>query len=177
MTHVSHILVHNKCALVAALVVGLVLGLGHVSSTVQAQEKKRAKYGTLKLQTSPAGFPLLVDGQPSGQTTADYRDFDLGPGVHTIGIVLPNGQDWTREIEIQAGRIKCVALNYRSQTPPAVSPCPFSVSVSAPTTVSDGEIITFTADATYGGRGPLNYTWSVTPSDAKILNGGGTRTI
>ena len=43
--------------------------------------------------------------------------------------------------------------------------------------MTDGEIITFTADTTYGGRGPLNYTWSVTPGEAKILNGAGTRTI
>jgi len=176
MSNARQIVLHNRCALVAALAVGLLLGLGHLSSSVKAQEKKRGKYGTLKLQTNPAGFPLAVDGQPSGQTTTDYRDFDLAPGVHTIGLTLPNGQNWTREIDIQAGRIKCVALNYRNR-PLVESPCPYPVNVSAPTTVNDGDIITFTADVTYGGRAPLNYTWSVTPSDAKILSGAGTRTI
>jgi hypothetical protein len=144
------------------------------ASRSYAQKQKLAKYGTIKIQTSPGGFPIAVDGKPSGETTADYRDFDLGPGVHTIGISLPNGQHWTREIDVAAGRIKCLALNYRPVPPPVESPCPYPVNLSAPPTVSDGEIITFTADVNYRGPAALNYTWTVSPADAKILIGAGT---
>ena len=149
----------------------------HPASSLYAQKKKLATYGTIKIQTSPGGFPIAVDGRPSGETTSDYRDFDLGPGLHTIGISLPNGQRWTREIDVAAGRIKCLALNYRPVPPPVESPCPYPVNLSAPPTVSEGEIITFTADVTYGGRSALKYTWTVSPAEAKILSGAGTRTI
>jgi len=73
-------------------------------------------------------------------TSTDYREFDRDPGIHTIVITLPSGQHWTREIDLEAGRIKCVALNYRA-APPMKSPCPYPVNVSAPAQVNEGEII------------------------------------
>ena len=165
----------GKFALAALL--AFVFCFANPASSSSAQKKKLAKYGTIKIQTTPGGFPIAVDGKPSGETSADYRDFDLGPGLHTIGISLPDGQHWTREIDVAAGRIKCVALNYRPLPPPVESPCPYPINLSAPPAVSDGEIITFTADVTYGGRAALNYTWTVSPPNVKILSGAGTRTI
>jgi hypothetical protein len=162
---------------VAALV-ALTFCMVHPASTAFAKKRKLAKYGTIKILSTPGGLPIEVDGRPEGVTSTDYREFDRDPGVHTIVITLPNGQRWTREIDLEAGRIKCVAINYRQPPPPPVrSYCPYPVNLSAPTQVIEGEIITYTADVAYSGSSPLNYTWTVSPSSAKLLSGGGTPTI
>ncbi|MGH9968211.1 MAG: PEGA domain-containing protein [Pyrinomonadaceae bacterium] len=156
----------------------LVLTVFSVPTSTAYASRKLAKYGTIKVQTNPAGLPIEVDGRPEGNTTSDWRAWDKDPGVHTVVISLPNGQRWTREISLEAGRIKCVTLNYRPGPPPvAKSPCPFPVNLSAPTSVNEGEVITYTADVTYAGASPLNYTWTVSPASAKILSGPGTPTV
>jgi PKD domain-containing protein len=166
---------YGKFAFAALL--ALTFCMANPASTAYAKKRKLAKYGTIKILSTPGGLPIEVDGKPEGTTTTDYRAFDRDPGVHTIVITLPNGQKWTRDIDLQAGRIKCVALNYR-QPPPAIkSPCPFPVNISAPTQVSEGEVITYTADVAYNGTSALNYTWTVSPAKAKVLSGAGTPTI
>jgi len=168
-------LAHGKFAFAALL--AITYCLAYPSTTAHAK-KKPAKYGTIKVQTTPAGLPIEVDGKPEGKTTSDWRAWDRDPGVHTVVIVLPNGQRWTREIILEGGRIKCVALNYRPGQPlAATSPWPFPVNLSAPSQVTDGEVITYTADTTYKGSSPLNYTWTVSPANAKVLSGAGTPTI
>jgi hypothetical protein len=150
----------------------------HPASTAHAAKKRKlAKYGTIKILSTPGGLPIEVDGRPEGVTSTDYREFDRDPGVHTIVVTLPNGQRWTREIDLEAGRIKCVAINYRQPPPPVKSACPYPVNLSAPTQVTEGEIITYTADVAYSGTAPLNYTWTVSPGNAKVLSGVGTPTI
>lgn len=157
--------------------VALVFVVAQPSSIANAKPKK-AKYGTIKVLSTPAGLPLTVDGKSYGVTSTDYRAIDLDPGVHTVVITLPNGQSWTREVDLPAGRIKCIALNYRpAPPPPPKSPCPFPVNVSAPSTANEGEIITYTADVAYSGTAGLTYTWTVSPGNANILNGQGTPTI
>lgn len=140
-------------------------------------KNKKAAYGIIKIQTTPGGLPLDIDGKPQGVTTTDYREFELQPGLHTILISLPSGQRWTREISIEAARKKCVVLNYRPPAPKPASPCPYPVNLSAPVRVSEGDVITFTADTAYSGKAVLNYTWTVSPNDAKIISGAGTPTI
>lgn len=149
----------------------------HPASTAYAKKGKLAKYGTIKILSTPGGLPIAVDGKPEGVTSTDYREFDRDPGVHTIVVTLPNGQRWTREIDLEAGRIKCVALNYRQPPPPIKSACPYPVNISAPTQVTEGEIITYTADVAYNGSSRLNFTWTVSPGNAKLLSGAGTPTI
>ena len=145
-------------------------------STAYAK-RKPAKYGVIKIQTSPGGLPIEVDGKAEGTTTTDWRSWNKEPGLHTVVIGLPDGQRWTREFTLDPGRIKCVTLNYRPGQPLAVSPCPYPVNLSAPVSVNEGEVITYTADVTYKGTSPLNYTWTVSPAEAKILSGLGTPTI
>lgn len=150
--------------------------VAHPGATSYA--KKKPKYGTIKILTVPGGFPLEVDGRSFGVTSTEYRSLDLDPGIRRISISLPDGHRWTREINIIAGRIKCLALTYRpAPPPPPPSPCPFPVNVSAPQTVNDGEVITFLADHSYTGGSKLNYTWTVSPANARILSGAGTPTL
>ena len=170
----SRYLAPGKFAFAALL--ALTFCVAHPTSTGYAK-KKPAKYGTIKVQTTPAGLPIEVDGKPEGDTTTDGRAWERDPGLHMIVISLPNGQRWTREINLEAGRIKCIALNYRPGLPPPMSPCPFPVNLSAPATVNEGEIITYTSDVAYGGTSALNYTWTVSPGNARILSGVGTPTI
>ena len=157
----------------------MVFCLAHPASIGYAKDKKKQPppFGTIRIQTTPGGFPLDIDGKPQGPTTTDYREFELPPGLHTIVISLPSGQQWSREVSIAAARRKCVVLNYRPPVPKAASPCPFPVNLSAPVSVSEGDVITFTADTTYNGKAALNYIWTLSPNDAKIISGTGTPTI
>ena len=145
-------------------------------SNVSAKPKK-AKYGTIKILTTPGGLLLTIDGKSRGETTTEYRGFDLDPGLHNVQVRLPNGQFWIRDIEVPAGRVKCVVVNYRPLPPIAKSPCPFPVNISAPKQVTDGEIITYAAEVVYSGTAGLRYTWTVTPSSARIISGLGTPTL
>lgn len=146
------------------------------ASNVSAKTKK-AKYGTIKILTTPGGLMLTIDGKPRGETATDYRAFDLEPGMHNVQVRLPNGKFWIRDIEVPAGRVKCVVVNYRPLPPIAKSPCPFPVNISAPKQVTDGEIITYTADVAYNGPAGLKYNWKVIPSSARIISGLGTSTL
>jgi len=147
------------------------------STTFAKSKKKKPAYGIVKIQTNPAGFPLDIDGKPQGSTTTEYREFELAPGLHTIVISLPSGQKWSREVSIEAARKKCVVLNYRPPAPKPPSPCPYPVNLSAPTSVAEGDVITFTADTAYSGTAALNYSWAISPAEAKIISGNGTPTI
>src|SRR6185503_20906503 len=79
--------------------------------------------------------------------------------------------------ELPAGRIKCVVVNYKPLPPLPKSPCPYPLNVSAPQQVTEGEIITYTADVSYTGTAPLKYTWRVTPSSARVVSGLGSPTL
>jgi len=158
---------YAKFALAALL--ALTFCMAHPASSVYAKKRKVAKYGSIKILSTPGGLSIEIDGRPEGETTTDYRSFDRDPGVHTVVITLPDGQRWTREINLEAGRIKCVAINYRSSPPIAKSPCPYPVSLSVDAEVDEGDVITFSADTAYSGSALLNYTWTVSPNSAKIL--------
>lgn len=141
-------------------------------------EAKTPSYGRIELSTNPGGYPLLIDGKPSGMTTTTATVLDLSPGRHTVEVQMPNGSRWVHEFNIIAGRKNCIVLSYvpRPITVPK-SPCPYPVNVSAPSNVNDGDTISFSSDVAYGGSSALNYTWTVSPAGAKILSGAGTPTI
>jgi hypothetical protein len=163
-----------KSSFAAFLVLGFCLS--HPAMTY-AKKRKPASYGTVKIRAFPEGLPLEIDGKPAGETTSVDRVFDhLEPGLHTLVITLPDGRRWSREVKVDAGRIKCLALNYRPAAAPDFS-CPYPVSISAPSKVNEGEIITYTGDVSYKGASELNYTWTVTPASAKVISGTGTATI
>lgn len=157
-----------------AAFLALTFCLAHPASSAYAKKKKLAKYGSIKILSTPGGLPIEIDGKDEGVTTTDYRSFDRDPGLHNIVITLPNGQRWTREIDLAAGRIKCLAINFRP-APVVTSPCPYPVSLAVDAEVNEGDVITFTADTAYSGSAPLNYTWDVSPREAKILNSAGNK--
>lgn len=158
---------YGKIALAA--LIALTFCMAHPASSVYAKKRKLAKYGSIKILSTPGGLPIEIDGRSEGLTTSDYRAFDLDPGLHTVVIALPNGQRWTREIDLAAGHIKCVAIAFKA-APVVTSPCPYPVSLLVDAEVNEGEVVTFNADTAYSGTSPLNYTWSVTPNEAKILS-------
>ncbi|HEX8335508.1 MAG TPA: PEGA domain-containing protein [Pyrinomonadaceae bacterium] len=173
--------------LLAAAVVALVACAAlFAAGDAQAKKQKNKKNqqpttGRIEVSTQPGGYPITIDGQPAGETTDYVRAIELEPGQHTVTIQFPNGTPWTQTFNIIAGRKNCIALNYRPRTIelPAIaaSPCPYPVNVTAPAQVSDGDIVTFTADVGYQGPSALNYTWTVSPPAARILSGVGTPTI
>jgi hypothetical protein len=146
-------------------------------STNAFAKSKKAKHGTIKILTTPGGLLLTIDGKAYGETLTEYRAIDLEPGVHNVTVRLPNGNLWIREIDLPAGRIKCITVNYKPLPPAPKSPCPFPVNVSAPQNVAEGEIITFTADTNYSGTASLKYNWVLSPATARIMSGAGTPTI
>ncbi len=150
-----------------------------VSTTEACDKKSKLGYGRIEVATNPGGYPILVDGKPSGETTTTTRLLDLPPGRHTVEIQMPNGARWVREFNVLAGRKNCIVLNYRPKTitVPGKSPCPYPVSISAPATVNDGDTVTFASDTSYGGNMALTYTWTVSPPSARIVSGAGTPTI
>src|SRR5262245_18666681 len=166
----------GKLKFVFAAMLALTFFAAHPASTASAKSKK-AKYGTIKIQTNPGGLLLMIDGKTVGETTTDYRAFDLDAGIHNVQVTLPNGQFWIREVDLPAGRVKCVVVNYRPLPPLPKSPCPFPVNISAPKQVTDGEIITYTADIAYSGNSALKYNWKITPSSARIISGLGSPTL
>jgi hypothetical protein len=169
-------------ALLAVLALAAAASLPN--SGVQAKQKNKKNQpttGRIEVSTQPGGYPITIDGQPAGETTDYVRAIDLEPGSHTVEILFPNNTRWSQVFNILPGRKNCIALNYRPRTidVPAVpvSPCPYPVNVTAPATVNDGDIVTFTADVGYQGQSALNYTWTVSPPAARILSGVGTPTI
>ncbi|HEY0080162.1 MAG TPA: PEGA domain-containing protein [Pyrinomonadaceae bacterium] len=152
----------------------------------EPEPKLRKGLGRIQVSTTPEGYPIFIDGNEAGKTTTFVRRFDLPEGPHTVRILFPpdaNGREntWSHTFNLVSGRRECVNLNYRPRTisiPRAtVSPCPYPVNVSAPATVNDGDIITFTAGVDYEGPSALNYTWTVSPPSARIVSGAGTPTI
>lgn len=176
MSAVHRFILSRSFKFAFAILFALVFFAVQPGNNVSAKPKK-AKFGTIKILTTPGGLLLTIDGKPRGETLTEYRAFDLEPGMHNVMITLPNGQPWRREIEVPAGRVKCVVVTYRPLPPLPKSPCPFPVSISAPEKVTEGEIITYTADVAYTGDASLKYNWKVSPASARIISGMGSPTL
>ena len=167
----------------ALLLIALLIGVA--APEARAVQKNRKVIppttGRIEVTTNPGGNPIIIDGRPAGETTEFVRQIDLPPGPHTVEIIFPNGTRWSNAFNIIAGRRECIALNYRPRTiniPAAVvSPCPYPVNITVPATINDGDIVTFSSDVSYEGQSALNYTWTVSPANARIINGAGTPTI
>jgi hypothetical protein len=169
---------HRRAFLKLSFSILFALSFCFAQGLTEARADKKPAYGRINVSTTPGGYPLLIDGKPAGETTVQARLLDLPPGPHTVEIVFPNGNRWVREFNIVAGRQNCIALNYRARAVVAPEmPCPYPVNVSAPSSVNEGDTITFASDVSYSGSSALNYTWTVSPPSARIISGAGTPTI
>jgi PEGA domain-containing protein len=172
---------HKHSTIIKAAVtitIALSFALACTSTTAYAKKKRKVNYGTVEITTNPGGFPLRIDGKSEGSTSTTARIIELAPGRHTLEIMLPNGGRWVRDFEVEKARKLCVNLNYHPKKYTITkNPCPYPVNVSAPVSVNDGDLITFTSDVAYGGSAPLSYTWTVTPAEARIVSGAGSATI
>lgn len=174
----KRIMVTNSTLLKFAITAMIAISFALVSTSATAYAAKKVKYGQILVSTNPGGMPISIDGRPEGTTTTDIRTIELDPGPHNVEITLPNGGRWVRNFEIERGRKLCLNLNYHPKSFTVTkSPCPYPVNVSSPLTVNDGDLITFASDVAYAGTGSLNYTWTVSPSEARIVSGAGTPTI
>jgi len=178
MNH-KKIMVANSSLFKFAVTAMIALSFALICTSSEAYAaKKKVKYGQILVSTNPGGMPISIDGRPEGSTTTDIRTIELDPGHHNVEITLPNGGRWVRDFDVERGRKLCLNLNYHPKSyTVSKSPCPYPVNVSSPMSVNDGDLITFASDVAYGGTGSLNYTWTVSPAEARIVSGAGTPTI
>jgi len=148
-----------------------------IPATAEAKKTQPANHGTIKIQSNPPNLPLELDGKSYGATTSEYTAINLLAGIHTITITLPDGNVWQREVELRAGRVKCISIKYRPAMVVATALCPFPVKLFGPAQVSEGQIISFSSEASYAGASSLHYTWTLSPANARILSGDGTNKI
>ena len=178
MNHKKIMAAFNSSFFKFALTAMIALSFALVCTSSTAYAAKKVKYGQILVSTNPGGMPISIDGRPEGTTTTDIRTIELDPGHHNVEITLPNGGRWVRDFDIERGRKLCLNLNYHPKSYTVTkSPCPYPVNVSSPASVNDGDLITFASDVAYNGTGPLNYTWTVSPAEARIVSGAGTATI
>ena len=176
MIHAAH--TRLNLLLLACALVFVSAGL---SGNVYAQRNGGTQNGRIEVSTTPGGYPIIVDGQQRGTTSTTVQLIELEPGRHTVEIQFPNNTRWVRNFDIAANKKQCITLNWRPKTisieRPVKSPCPYPVNISAPDSVREGDIITFSSDVNYAGQSALNYTWTISPPTARIVSGAGTPTI
>ena len=150
------------------------------------KERKPKDYGRITVTTPPTGaeapvaYPLLIDGKDYGltSTTPDVeraRTIDIPVGQHLVEVIFSPTKRFSQTVTVLGGKRHCFCLKYAKNI--ITQPCPTSLSVSAPSQVNDGDVITFSSDVAYGGTSALNYTWTISPASAKIVSGAGTPTI
>lgn len=160
-------------------VIGLMLTLGWTTVFANnADEKNRRpkNTGILSVKTTPAAYPVRVDGQVVGMSGVDSAaEFYLAPGLHRVEVEGPNGQMFSKEIEIKRGAKNCVCLKVIEET--TKRPCPYDIYLSGPDRVIEGDLITFASNnRVTTGAIPVIYNWTVS-SNARITSGGGTPSI
>ena len=159
-----------------ALVAVLALWAVPIAAKDKKDKKKRTvDYGRIKVTSNYPDAPVLVDGVERGRTGPNPVEIDMPPGTYTVEVPFSSAKVYRTTVDVVAGKQNCLCLNYTKRTIPL--PCPYPVEVSAPEAVNDGDLITFVADVGYAGSGTLNYTWTITPSTARIVRGDGTNTI
>jgi hypothetical protein len=144
------------------------------------KQKQPKNTGILSVKATPTALPVKVDGKIVGMSgTTEGAEFYLTPGVHLVEIEGPNGQKFTREINVVKDVKNCICLNVVEKK--TTRPCPYNIVVDGPNRVEEGSLITFSARdlaaASAISAVALNYAWKVTPSSARITSGLGTSAI
>jgi len=161
-------------------IIGLMLafGLTTVFASVNDDKIKRPKnMGILSVKTTPAAFPVKVDGQIVGMSGVSApAEFYLSPGTHRVEIEGPNGQTFSKELEIRRNAKNCICIKIVEEN--ISRPCPYDIRVDGPDKVLEGDLITFAAfNAVTASETPLKYNWTVSPEAVRITSGQGTPSI
>jgi len=140
-----------------------------------ADDKKRPKNtGTLTVRTTPASYPVKIDGVYAGMSgVGTATEFYLTPGLHTVEVAGPNGSIFTREIEIRKDRKHCVCLKVLEET--TTRPCPYTFRLEGPSEIEEGDLVTFSALNSGSAPIPIRYAWNV--SAGRVTSGLGSPTI
>lgn len=167
---------NNKIGMkwVFALSLLLVAGLPALAKD-KKPKTKRPDYGRIEVTSKTPDAPVRVNGVERGRTGPNALQIDLPPGSYDVEVEFSPTKIYRQTVIVEAGRRNCLCLNYVKTT--RVLPCPYTVEVSAPSVVNDGDLITFVSDVNYNGPGVLSYAWSVVPAAATIVRGAGTNTI
>ncbi|HEX8143854.1 MAG TPA: hypothetical protein VF553_14745 [Pyrinomonadaceae bacterium] len=163
-------------------IVALIFLLSCFTAQAEAAAKKERRpkdYGRITVTTPPTPYPLRIDGRDYGMTSTtpvdQARAIDIPIGKHLVEVIFSPTKRFSQEVNVLGGQRHCFCLNYTKNI--ITQPCPTNLTVSAPSQVNDGDVITFASDVAYGGTSALNYTWTVSPASARIVSGAGTPTI
>lgn len=170
-------------------VFGLILTLGLSSVLAGGSDKKKKKdtkrpknSGALKVTTAPMLMTVKVDGQVLGMSgmkdapNDDIPVYYLSPGFHQLEVIGPDGQVFTKEIEIRKNATSCICIDRVERT--ETEACPYNISLDGPDKVLEGDLITFASfNAVDNTPDPIKYVWTVSPSNAKVTSGLGTSAI
>lgn len=154
-------------------IIGALALLVIVGSTaaVRASEPKDSPIpkdqGEIHIETKPAGFAVVIDGQASGVTTLPGQAIRVRPGTHKVEILFPD-KPWAQDLIVEPGKRAFIRLSYARK--PLYSPCPYHPDLDVEhARYGEGEVMKFTSDVSYSGTLPLIFSWSVTPNTAKII--------
>jgi hypothetical protein len=156
--------------------IGLMLTLCVTGAWANADKDHKApkNMGTLTVRSTPAAYPVKVDGQYVGMSgVGTAAEFYLTPGVHTIEVAGPNGNVYTKQLDIRKQTKYCVCLKVVEET--TSHPCPYRFHLEGPDSVQAGEVIRFSALNDGTAPTPLRYQWKV--SGGRITSGLGTPAI
>ncbi|HRH44364.1 MAG TPA: hypothetical protein PKY82_22205 [Pyrinomonadaceae bacterium] len=166
------------------LIFGLMITFGLVNSVLadgKTDTKRPKNTGILTVKTTPASYPVLVDGVQVGMSgVGQEAEFYLTPGNHKIEVLGPDGKTWSKEITTEKDRKNCICLKMVENE--IRTPCPYNIRVDGPERANDGDIVTFSASNTptpNSKSNPLKYVWTITPAiaAAKVIRGLGTDKI
>ena len=163
------------------LAVALVMSFGIASAFANTNDDKKVKRpkntGILSVKTTPEAYPVKVNGQVVGMSGVNTpAEFYLAPGLHNVEVEGPNGQKFSKQLEIRKDAKNCICLKIVENK--TSRPCPYDVRVDGPEKVLEGDLITFAAfNNVTNSATPLKYAWKVFPETAKITSGQGTPAI
>lgn len=168
-------------------VIGFILTVGLTSAFAfdgasgvggdKGKTKRPKNTGVLSVKTTPGAYQVRVDGQVVGMSgVSTGAEFYLTPGLHRVEIAGPNGQTFSRDIEIRRDAKNCICLKIVETS--SSRPCPYDIIVSGPDRVVEGDLITFAStNKVTTGAIPVNYNWTVNPGNLSITSGLGTSAI
>ncbi|MCU0239358.1 MAG: hypothetical protein MUC29_07940 [Pyrinomonadaceae bacterium] len=147
-----------------------IIALGWMTNVSAADSKLKfpKNKGAFSIKTEGKSYPVFIDGKEVGVSGADQPAiFFLDPGVHTVELRGPNGMTWVKDVNIVKYVQECICLKILETTTPR--PCPYDIRLDAPSSVQEGDLVTF---ATWNAvRQPRNTDSSTsTTTDNSSMN-------